>query len=140
MKYLYYFLNIENPCWEICLSYIPQSPALRFSDWCVEWSSFSASLRTMRRASNLLEAALHRDLFTLEPWSDRNLLKINKNTCNILHPGWNNPREAVKTGWELPRRQFCRKKSRIQVKNKWKMSQRCAFAVREVQSIPDCII
>lgn len=93
----------------------------------------------MRRASNLLEAVLHRDMFTLEPWLDRSLLKVNKNTCNILHPGWNNPRQ-VETGRGLSRRHFCGNKSRIQVKNKWKTSQKCALAVREVQCIPDCTI
>lgn len=63
-----------------------------------------------------------------------------KNTHNILHPGWNNARQAVETGWELSKRQFCRRKSGMQVKNKWKMSQKHALAVRKVKSIPDGII
>ncbi|KAK4824374.1 hypothetical protein QYF61_014034 [Mycteria americana] len=70
-------------------------------------------------------AAIQRDLDRLEKWDDRNLTKLNKEKCEVLHLGRNNP---------------CTKKNLgVLVDTRLNMSQQCTLVEKKVNGRLGCI-
>ena len=73
------------------------------SDQEEETESTSLSLWTTPNWGNVVDilkdgAAIQRDLERLEEWAGRNLMKLDKDKCQILYLGWTNPLQRYRLG------------------------------------------
>ncbi|KAJ7404061.1 hypothetical protein BTVI_73968 [Pitangus sulphuratus] len=78
---------------------------------------------------------LQKDLDNLEGWAQKNLLKLNKGKCRVLHLGSNNPMHLYRLGADLLESSSVEKDLGDPVDNELSMSQKCALVARKVNDI-----
>lgn len=80
-------------------------------------------------------ARLQEDLDRLEEWANKNLMKLNKDKCKVLHLGQYNP--GMQYGIDPGGRdQLCRK---VVVDNKLSMSEHCLSAEKQANKMLGCV-
>ncbi|KAK4825778.1 hypothetical protein QYF61_002341 [Mycteria americana] len=75
----------------------------------------------------------------LEKWDDRNLMKFNKEECNILHLGKNNPMHQYMLGATQLESNLAEKDLGVLVDARLNVSRQRAFAAKKVNGILGCI-
>lgn len=88
-------------------------------------------------AVSILEGkiAIQRDLGKSEKWADRNFVKFNKDKSNVLWLGWSNPLQQYKLRTNWLASSFAEKDLPVLVDSRLNVSQRCALAVLNANSM-----
>ncbi|KAK4824376.1 hypothetical protein QYF61_014036 [Mycteria americana] len=84
-------------------------------------------------------AAIQRDLDRLEKWDDRNLMKLNKEKCEVLHLGRNNPMHQYMLGATQLESSLAEKNLGVLVDTRLNMSQQCTLVEKKVNGRLGCI-
>jgi len=84
-------------------------------------------------------AAVQRDLDRLESWAERNLMKLNKSKCMVLHLGRNNPMHQYRREANLPENSSAERDLRVLVDDKITMRHQCALFAKKANGILGCI-
>ncbi|PKU49092.1 hypothetical protein llap_745 [Limosa lapponica baueri] len=89
-----------------------------------------------RAASNMLPFS---ETWTrLESWAERNLVKLNKGKCKVLHLGRNNSIHQYRLGVDLLKSSSVEKDTEALV-DKLTMSQQCAPVAKKAVGVLGCI-
>ncbi|KAK4830140.1 hypothetical protein QYF61_008567 [Mycteria americana] len=82
--------------------------------------------------------AIQRDLYRLEKWADRKLMKFSKGKCKVLHLGRNNPKHQCMLGADCLESSSARKSLRVLMDNMLTMSQQCTLMTKVANGILSC--
>ena len=102
---------------------VPSASLLMTQNW-EEWADTAED-----------HAAIQRDLDRLEKWVDRNIMKLNKEKCKVLHLRRNNLRHQYTLRAVWLESSFSGKGLGILVDTNLNMSQQCALAIKKVNVI-----
>ncbi|PKU45149.1 rna-directed dna polymerase from mobile element jockey-like [Limosa lapponica baueri] len=84
-------------------------------------------------------ATLQKDLDKLEEWANKNLIKVNKYKCKVLHLGKHNPGVKHMLGSTRLGSSSVEKDLGVLVDNKLNMSGQCAAAAKKAKGMLGCI-
>jgi len=84
-------------------------------------------------------SAIERDFDWLEKQADRNLKKVNKGKCKVVYLGRNNYRHQYLLGAAQLESGSTEKGLEVLVGTKLNLSQLCALAAKQVNTILGCI-
>jgi len=80
-------------------------------------------------------AAIQRDLYRLESWAERNLMKFDNGKCRVLHLGRNNPMQQYRLGTDPLESSSAERDLGVLADNKLTTSQQCALAAKQASGI-----
>ncbi|GAB0181118.1 mitochondrial enolase superfamily member 1 [Grus japonensis] len=82
---------------------------------------------------------LQEDLDRLEEWANKNLMKFNKFTCKVCHPGKRNPGVQHRLGSTRLENSSVERDLGVLVDKQLNMSEQCAAAAKKANRMLDCI-
>ncbi|PKU42867.1 rna-directed dna polymerase from mobile element jockey- hypothetical protein [Limosa lapponica baueri] len=84
-------------------------------------------------------ATIQGDLSRLESWAEKNLVRLNKGKCRVLHMAGKNPRHQYRLGMDPLGSTTEEKDLGVLVDSKLSMSQQCALVAKSTDGILGCI-
>lgn len=83
--------------------------------------------------------AVQRRLGKLKDWADKNYMRLNKDKCESLYLGWNNPKQKYRLQCDCLGCCSAKNDLGILVDSGLNMSQRCAFTAIKANYVLSCI-